>query len=135
MKFRIIQSLALLAALSISLGLSANQTNMWIDCQSDMNDNAIFMTYLGNEEFCYRVKVRCDVGLYGGFLVDVFLGDGGVGFGGGVNDGVPPWEDGAFCDFNFAHLRNAGFTHACDFDIGKVELDVKAVHGEKCADY
>lgn len=135
MKSKILRVLALVVVLGASCGLSAdeNNVNIWIDCESDMSNNAMFMTYLGTEEFCYRVKVRCDAGLYGGFFVDVYLGDGGVGFEGHVNDGFPPWEEGAFCNFGFAHLRNSGFTHACDFDVGKAELDVKAVHGRKCA--
>jgi len=132
MKVKMTQILAIIVCFGISTGLYATELDIWIGCESEMNNNAMFMEYVGTEEYCYRVKVRCDPGLFGWFGVNVNPDDGGVGFGGEVSDGIPHDEGGAACGVWFGHLRNTGFSHSCDFDVGKAELDVKAVHGKKC---
>jgi len=120
--------LAVVAGLGLSCSVAANGfPRIWIDCEAAPENNAMFLEYLGSQEYCYRIKVRCDSGLHGGFDVEVNTDDGGVGLGGGVGDGA-----GAFCFMNFGHLGNLGFNHSCEFDVGKAELDVKAVFGKKC---
>jgi hypothetical protein len=96
------------------------------------------MVYMGNEDFCYRIKFKCDKEFEGNVHVNVFCedmtvppyfeADGGVGLGGSVNSGD------AFCDLNAAHLRNNEFAHECSFDRGDVSLRVEAVDGKMCAD-
>ena len=128
MKVPYVRLLALVAGLSISFAIAANDyPTIWVDCGASPDNNGMFLEYLGSDEYCYRIKVRCDEGLFGGFLVEINTDDGGVGLGGNLDDGA-----GAFCFMNFGHLGNLGFTHSCEFPIGKAELDVKAVHGENC---
>jgi len=128
MKSVIIRFLTAVVGLSLSFGAFANEyPQIWIDCSAKPDNNAEFLEYLGSQDYCYRIKVRCDQGLFGGFQVEVNTDDGGVGLGASIDD-----ANGAFCFMSFGHLDNSGFSHACDFDIGKAELDVKAVHGKKC---
>lgn len=121
--------------------------NVWIDCdpantagnpplEPYNGKGKAQEVYLGNEEFCYRIEFKCDGELSGGFQVSCFCdlsipeADGGVGVFQGVN------SDDSFCGTpgGFFHLRNSEFSHACSFDTGDAELEIKAVDGQKCSD-
>jgi hypothetical protein len=112
-------------------GLLANGfPQVWMDCDpiEPFKGKAQEM-YLGNEFHCYRLEFKCDDELWGGFLMEVNTDDGGVGLFGGINS-----NDG-FCVMNFGHLGNTQFTHACSFENGDAELEVKAADGEMCLGY
>lgn len=110
-------------------GLANGFPQAWIDCDpvEPFNGKAQEI-YLGSEIFCYRIEFKCDEELWGGFLMEVNIDDGGVGLFGGANSNF------GFCGMGFGHLGNTQFSHACSFEDGDVELEVKAVDGEMCLD-
>ncbi|MBT8054422.1 MAG: hypothetical protein HKN57_08200 [Xanthomonadales bacterium] len=148
MKSSIMRVFIALCALTMAQGAMGQlfPYNVWIDCDPANTEGNPPLepyngkgkaqeVYLGNEEFCYRIAFKCDAELSGGFLVNCFCdlnipeADGGVG----VFDGVS--SDDGFCGTpGFFHLRNSKFIHACSFNAGDAELEVKAVDGEKCSD-
>lgn len=106
-------------------------------------ESKVQMVYLGNEEFCYRIKFRCDSEFVTPFGVELTCfcadnpnppdgptieADGGVGVNMFTDSG-----DG-FCGFGGAHLRNNEFSHSCSFEDGDVSLRVERVYGEMCND-
>ena len=125
--------------------------NVWLDCDPAFTvgnpalepikgKSKAQMVYLGNEEFCYRIKFKCDRGLMGGTNVGCFCdlndpgADGGVGGFFHVENGPPTSPDSSVCDGGFGHLRNDEFSHSCSFDSGGATLRVEAVDGKKCRD-
>jgi hypothetical protein len=149
MKIAIIRTLVAAAALCLAQGAMGQLPpyHVWIDCdpantagnpplEPYNGKGKAQEVYLGNEEFCYKIEFKCDSELSGGFLVSCFCdlsipwADGGVGVSQGVN------SDDAFCGSpeGFFHLRNSQFSHACAFDVGEADLEIKAVDGEECSD-
>jgi len=112
-------------------GLFANGFPIvWMDCNpAEPYKGKAQEVYLGDEYFCYRMEFKCADELWGGFLMEVNIDDGGVGLLGSIGSNF------GFCHINFGHLGNTQFSHSCTFDDGDAELEVKRVDGQMCMGY
>lgn len=125
---------------TVSLNCDPEQTEGNPPLEPSNGKSKVQMAYLGNEEFCYRIKFRCDEDFVTPFGVElncfceddpgppIVEADGGVGVNMLVDSG-----DG-FCGFGGGHLKNNEFTHTCSFDDGDVSLRVERVNGGMCSD-
>jgi hypothetical protein len=131
MRIAITKILVVIITLGVCQGLLAQDFPLvWLDCDPvEPVKGKAQEVYLGDGNYCYRLEFKCDDELWGGFLMEVNIFDGGVGLFGEIHSIF------GFCGMNFGHLGNSQFTHACSFDDGDAELEVKAVEGEMCLDY
>ena len=131
MKSVIVKITAAIFLFGFCQGLLANgYPQFWVDCDPvEPFKGKAQEVYLGDENFCYRIEFKCDDSLWGGFLMEVNTDDGGVGLFGNVNSAF------GFCGMGFGHLGNTQFSHACSFEDGDVELEVKIADVEMCMDY
>ena len=131
MKRVIVQIFVLALVMGMCEGLFANGfPSIWMDCDPiEPSKGKAQEVHLGDEFFCYRLEFKCDEPLSGGFLMEVNTDDGGVGLFGFID------STDSFCSINFGHLGNTEFSHACSFEDGDVELEVKAADGAMCLSY
>jgi hypothetical protein len=121
---------------SVNLNCDPAKTMGNPQLQPSNGKSQVQLHYLGNEEFCYRIKFQCDREFSGTIDVGCFCeddpggnpADGGVGFGGFIDSG-----DG-FCSLGAGHVRNNEFSHSCSFGNGDVRFRVEAVNGKFCSD-
>ena len=89
--------------------------------------------YLGIEGgFCWQIEFKCDDELadLGGFFVQMDV----LGGGGAAAPFIHHPQEDFFCDGMMFHKEPSEFSHACSFEIGEAELEVKAVEDVMCSD-
>lgn len=140
MKLATLRLMLAFVALSLSQALSANGPVPvpWGLFCSAFESIPSHEVYVGNGDFCYKFELSCHGDVTAGAGGELWP-DGTIGFGMGANEGPPrpPPAPGQppvspECGGGFGHYQNAKVEHACTFDSGKAELEIKTARPAKC---